>query len=78
MKEIIIEIRDFLKVDFNIYAYLYTFLFLAIAIYFSYEHNFEKAYIYKYYTKPISNLIFSLYYLVPYYIIIIPVLFIKK
>ncbi len=78
MKKIIIEIRDFVKADFNIYAYLYTFLFLAIAIYFSYEHNFEKVYIYKYYTKPISYLIFTLYYLAPYYIIIIPVLFIKK
>lgn len=78
MKELITEIRDFLKADFNIYAYLYTFLFLAIAIYFNYEHNFENVYINKFYTKPISNLVYSLYYLAPYYIILIPILFIKK
>ncbi len=78
MKEIVIEIRDFLKADFNIYAYLYTFLFLAIAIYINYKYNFEIAYIDKFYTKPISSLIYPLYYLLPYYIILIPVLFIKK
>ena len=78
MKEIINEIRAFLKADFNIYAYLYTFLFLSIAIYFNYEHNFEKVYINKYYGKPISFLTYTLYYLAPYYIILIPVLFIKK
>ena len=78
MKELIIEIRDFLKADFNIYAYLYTFLFLGIAIYFNYEHNLERVYINKYYGKPISYLIYTLYYIAPYYLIIIPVLFIKK
>jgi hypothetical protein len=72
MKELIIEIRDFLKADFNIYAYLYTFLFLATAIYFNYEHNFERVYIDKYYSKPISFLIYTLYYIAPYYLIIIP------
>jgi len=78
MKELIIEIRDFLKADFNIYAYLYTFLFLGIAIYINYEYNFERVFVDKYYGKPISFLIYTLYYLVPYYIIIIPILFIKR
>ena len=78
MKEIIIEIRDFLKADFNIYAYLYTVLFLTAALIFNYTYNFESVYIDRYYTKPISYLIYSLYYITPYYIIAVPVLFIKK
>lgn len=78
MKEIINEIRIFLKADFNFYAYLYTFLFLAIAIYFNYGHAFERLYVDKYYGKPISFLTHPLYYLAPYYLILIPILFIKK
>lgn len=78
MKEIIFEIRDFLKADFNIYSYLYTISFLTVAVYINYEYNFERVYIEKYYTKPISYLIYSLYYITPYYLIIIPTLFIKK
>lgn len=78
MKEIIKEIRDFIKADFNIYAYLYTFLFLAIAIYFNYGHRFERIYVDVYYGKPISFLTYPMYYLAPYYLILIPILFIKK
>jgi len=78
MKELIIEIRDFLKADFNVYAYLYTFLFLSIAIYINYDYNFERVFVDKYYGKPISFLIYTLYYIAPYYLIIIPILFIKK
>jgi len=78
MKEIIIEIRDFLKADFNIYAYLYTILFLTGVLIFNYEYKFEDNYINKFYTKPISYLVFTIYYIAPYYIIVIPVLFIKK
>ncbi|MCD4793142.1 MAG: hypothetical protein K8R54_07920 [Bacteroidales bacterium] len=78
MKEIIFEIRDFLKADFNIYAYLYTILFLTAALIFNYEYNFEDGYVDGYYMKPISYLIYPLYYITPYYIVVIPVLFIKK
>jgi len=78
MKEIIKEIRDFLKADFNICAYLYTFFFLAIAIYFNYEHRFERFYVDVYFGKPISYITYPLYYLSTYYLILIPVLFIKK
>lgn len=78
MKEFLIEIRNFLKADFNIYAYLYTFLFLTIAIYFNYIHNFEIIYIDRFYSQPISFLTYILYYLAPYYLILIPILFIKK
>lgn len=78
MKEIIIEVRDFLKKDFNIYAYSYTILFLAIALFFNYKFNIENSYIDKNYGKPIGFLIYPLYYIAPYYITVIPVLFIKK
>ncbi|NOZ33823.1 MAG: hypothetical protein GXO80_00810 [Chlorobi bacterium] len=78
MKEIIIEIRDFLKSDFNIYAYGYTFFFLIAAVFFNYKYDFEDSFINSFYGKPISFLIYFLYYITPYLLILIPVLLIKK
>lgn len=78
MKEIAIEIKDFLKKDFNTFAYSYTFIFLSVSLFFNYKYNFENSYIDLNYGKPIGFLIYPLYYIAPYYIIIIPVLFIKK
>lgn len=78
MKEIIIEIRDFLKKDFNIFAYSYTILFLTTALYFNYKYNFEDNYVNRFYGKSISFLTYFLYYITPYLLIIVPVLFIKK
>ena len=78
MKEIIIEIRDFLKKDFNILAYSYTVLFLTTSLYFNYKYNFEDNYVNKFYGKSISFLTYFLYYITPYLLIIVPVLFIKK
>ncbi len=78
MKEIIIEIRDFLKKDFNIYAYAYTLLFLVSAVYFNYKYNFENSIVDSLYGKPISFLTYPLYYISPYLLILVPVLLIKK
>lgn len=78
MKEIVIEIRAFLKKDFNLFAYIYTILFLAFALYFNYKYSFEDRTVNSYYGKPVSFLIYTLYYLLPYLLILIPVLFIKK
>jgi hypothetical protein len=78
MKEIILEIRDFLKADFNIFAYGYTIFFLIIALVFNYSYQFEDNYINSFYTKPKSFWIYPLYYITPYLIVLIPVLFIKK
>ncbi len=78
MKEFFIEIRDFLKKDFNIYAYSYTVLFLAIVLYLNYKYNFEDGFIDKNYGKLSGFWVYPLYYIVPYYTVIIPVLFFKK
>jgi len=78
MKEIVIEIRDFFKKDFNLFAYAYTILFLTSALYFNYKYNFENGIVDRFYGKPISFLTYFIYYLTPYLFIIIPVLFIKK
>ncbi len=78
MREIVIEIRDFLKSDFNIFAYGYTILFLTISLILNYKYNFEDGIVDSLYGKPISFLTYTLYYLVPYLLILIPVLFIKK
>jgi len=78
MKEIILEIRDFLKKDFNIYAYTYTILFLAIALFLNYKYNFEDGYIDRNYGKLRGFWVYPLYYIAPYYFTLIPILFIKK
>ncbi len=78
MKEIILEVKDFLKKDFNVYSYSYTIIFLTLAIIFNYQYNFEDDYVNKLYGKPISFLSYFLYYLAPYLLILIPVLYIKK
>lgn len=78
MKEIILEIRDFLKKDFNIYAYSYTILFLATALFLNYKYNFENNYIDRTYGQYKGFWVYPLYYITPYYSILIPVLAIKK
>ena len=78
MTEIIIEIRNFLKKDFNFYAYGYTLIFLTSALYFNYKFNFEDNFIDSFYGKLVSFLIYFIYYFIPYLLILIPVLFIKK
>lgn len=78
MKEIISEIKDFLKKDFNVYAYLYTLLFLTISLFLNYKYNFENSIIDSFYGQPISFLIYFLYYSAPYLLILIPVLAFKN
>lgn len=77
MKEIVIEIRDFIKKDFNIYTYSFTIILLTISIFINYNYGINSI-INNYYRKPISFLIFPLYFIAPYYLVIIPILFIKK
>ncbi len=78
MKEIFIEVRDFIKKDFNLFAYAYTFVLLGILLYFNYKFNFEKTYIDRTYGSYKGFWVYPLYYLTPYYFVMIPVLFIKN
>lgn len=78
MKEIIHEIRDFLRKDFNFLAYGYTVTFLTLALIFNYKYDFEDSFIDQYYGSVKGILIYILYYIAPYYLIIVPVMFFKK
>ncbi len=78
MKEIIYEIRDFLKSNYNPFAYLYTLIFLIVIIYFNFKYSFEDVFINKIYGKPLGYLIYPLYYFLPYIFVLIPFLWIKK
>lgn len=78
MKEIIREIRVFLKADFNFPAYAYTIIFLTLALIFNYKYDFEDSYIDQFYGSFKGIIVYFLYYLAPYYLVIIPVMFFKK
>ena len=78
MKQIIQEIRDFIKEEFNIWIYSYTVIFLAIAIILNYTYNFENAYIDSFYGKPMGMFIYIPFYGFAYFSILIPLLIIKK
>lgn len=78
MKEIVLEIRDFIKKDFNIYVYSYTILFLAVSLFLNYKYSFEDSFIDSFYGKPIGMLVYFLFFISPYILVLLPVLIIKK
>ncbi|NPA67607.1 MAG: hypothetical protein GXO50_03255 [Chlorobi bacterium] len=78
MRKIIIDIKDFFKENFNVYAYLFTVLFLASALYLNYKFNFEKSFINGFYGKPVSFAVYFLYYSLPYLLTLIVILYIKQ
>jgi hypothetical protein len=78
MKEIITELKTFIRKDFNIAAYGFTILFLATALALNYQYSFEKSVINSFYAKPIGYLVYFLYYYLPYIFITILTLAFKK
>jgi hypothetical protein len=77
MREIVIEIRDFIKKDFNLYAYLYTLLFLVGIVTLNFTFRFEQLYINRIYDKPLGYILYPFYYLLPYLFVLIPSLLFK-
>jgi hypothetical protein len=78
MREIVFEIKDFLKKDFNIYIYSFTVIFLGASILFNYTYNFDNGFIDKSFGKIYGSGVYFLYYLIPYLIVLILSLVIKK
>ncbi|PID88397.1 MAG: hypothetical protein CSB06_00555 [Bacteroidia bacterium] len=78
MKEIVNELKAFLRKDFNLYAYGFTFLFLAVCTYLNYTYSFEKKWINSFFYTPWSKVVYPLYYLLPYLTVVILTLGIKK
>ncbi|MBN2663780.1 MAG: CPBP family intramembrane metalloprotease [Bacteroidales bacterium] len=78
MKEIYREIKEHLKKDFNLYAYLYVLLFTFISLFIYYIFKSGRGFIYKNFgsTRGIIDLI--IFYLFTYFAVIIPILIIKK
>lgn len=71
MKQIIQYIKDFWQLDFDGRVYGSTALLLAIAIGFNYAYNFEDGYIDSFQRKPVSFLVYGIYYAVPYFSVIL-------
>ncbi len=78
MKEIIRYLKQFIKDDFHLGAYIYVFVFLAAAIFLNYRFDFEHTFLNRHYGKPACALMYFLTYLTCYYGLIIPLLFFKK
>ncbi len=78
MKEIILELKDFIKKDFNIYTYSYTILFLAVSVFLNYKFRFEDTIIDPNFGSNIGMFIYFIYFLSPYLLVLIPILAIKK
>ncbi len=78
MREIVNELKEHLKSDFNIVAYTYVILFVFTALTLNYITGFYQILIQHYYGRPLGYLIYPLYYFVAYYFTLIPVLLIRK
>jgi hypothetical protein len=78
MKEIVSELKLFIRKDFNLPAYGFTIIFLAVVLTLNFHYNFEKTVINSFYAKPIGYLVYFLYYYLPYIFIVIITLSFKK
>ncbi len=78
MRELVREIRTFLKEDFNFWGYLSVVVFIAASLVYNYETKFEKHTINSFYNKDISYLVFTSYFIFPYYVATILSLAFKK
>lgn len=78
MKQIIQEIKEFIKEEFNIWIYSYTIVFLATSIILNYTLNFENRFIDSMYGKPAGMFIYIPFYGFAYFSVLIPLLLVKK
>lgn len=78
MKEIIRELKEFIKKDFNKWAYLYTVVVIIFGIWYNYKYLFELRVLNSFFLKPMGFLTFTLFYILSYLIFVIPVLAIKR
>lgn len=77
MKDIVSQVKQFVREDFNLTLYLYCFFFLVITIFLNYKFNFENGILDKHFETPISLLYYTLFYAFAYYSISIPQLWIQ-
>lgn len=78
MKDLIREIRTFLKEDFNLGAYLGVAVFVTAALIYNYDIRFERTVIYSYAGKDIGYLVYAAYYILPYLTAVLISLSFKK
>jgi hypothetical protein len=78
IKDLFLEVYSFVKKDYDTITYLYTLVFCGICIYLNYTYNLYDTYLASSYATGWSMLYFSLFYLLAYFLVSIPVLFIRK
>jgi len=78
MKQIVIQIKDFIKDDFEWKSYLWTLLFLALAIAINYNIGFENKILINHPQKSVVIFRFFVFYLVAWFAIAIPKLLFSK
>jgi len=78
MKKLYYEVKEHIKSDFNLGAYLYVIIFVAVALFLCYYLDFYKLYISPTQGKPSAFISFPILYFLAYYGTVIPILIIKK
>jgi hypothetical protein len=78
MKELINDIRNHIREEYNLKSYLFVFFFTATAIFLNYHFNFEPMYLERKFGHPICMLYYSLFDIFPYFFTLIPILYFKK
>lgn len=78
MKKVIVQLRNFIISDFDLWTYLWAILFIATAIAVNYVFKFENKILVNHSDKSIVILRFFLYYGIAYFAIAIPKLWRKE
>lgn len=78
MKKVVLQLREFIKEDFDLWTYLWAFVFISSAIAINYTFNFETKILAKHSDKMVIILRFFLYYGLAWFAIAIPKLWRKR
>jgi hypothetical protein len=78
IKDLLQEVYFFIKKDYDTISYLYTLLFCGVCIYLNYTYDWYDTYLASTYATGWSMLYFSLFYVVAYFMVSIPILLIRK
>lgn len=78
MRSIINELKQFIRKDFNPWAYGVVIILLTAALIYNFSIRFEKTVIYSHYGEYYTGFVFFLYYAVPYFTFVFVSLTFKK
>jgi len=78
MKKVVLQLREFIKEDFDLWTYLWAFIFISAAIAINYSLKFETQILAKHSDKSIIIMRFFLYYGLAWFAVAIPKLWINR